>query len=90
VRGILPEWQRELLEDVEGFLWDPSNEIWNQHLVDLTAFLEREARVPRYRSTDERERRLAAWVHKQRHLHGRGELRPVRADSLRRLPFRIV
>ncbi|RNE59357.1 hypothetical protein EEJ31_09975 [Cryobacterium tepidiphilum] len=90
VRGILPDWQRELLEQITGFLWDPSNENWSRHLATLTAFLEREGRVPRYRSSNAEERRLAAWVHKQRHLHGRGELHQVRVDALRRLPFRIV
>ena len=86
----LPSWQRELLEQVPGFSWDPLKEQWNEWCEMLRVFLAAERRMPRYRSQDAHERALAAWVHKQRHLHRRGELSEVRVSSLRALPFKVV
>jgi len=61
-------------------------------LVDgkFKAFLNAEERLPRYRSTDTRERELGAWVSKQRYLHRRRRLLPERVEALCQLPFRIV
>lgn len=89
-RDVMLGWQRELLEMVPGFDWDPTAEQWQRHCAALGRFLATHRRMPRYRSTDSEERRLAAWVHKQRHRAGRGELSHRRIESLRRLPFRIL
>ena len=89
-RGRMPAWQAELLQEIPGFVWEPAAGGWWAKLELLRAFLERERRVPRYRSVDAGERELAAWVHKQRHHFRQGRLRPDRAAALRRLPFKIV
>jgi hypothetical protein len=89
-RGVLPGWQRELLEMVPGFSWDPSDDRWRHRREELSQFLVRHRRVPRYRAPDKRERVLAAWVHKQRHRMNQGRLPPHRVEALRRLPFHIV
>ena len=89
-KKVLLFWQRELLHQVPGFLWDPLAEQWEQTNRQLETFLSLMRRVPRYRTTDETERALAAWVHKQRHLHARGELSAHRVAALRGLPFRIL
>jgi len=86
----LPSWQRELLEQVPGFSWDPLEEQWNEWREALRVFLATEGRMPRYRSPSASERALAAWVHKQRHLHNKGEVSEVRVSSLKALPFRVV
>jgi len=86
----LPSWQRELLEQVPGFSWDPLEEQWNEWRETLRVFLAEEVRMPRYRSQDARERVLAAWVHKQRYLHKRGEVSEARVSSLKALPFKVV
>jgi hypothetical protein len=78
----MPGWQEDLLNQLSGFSWDPHGDTWHQHEV--------ERRMPRYRANDPLERELAAWVHKQRHLYRRGQLRPDRVAALRQLPFRIV
>lgn len=62
----MPAWQADLLQRIPGFVWEPAVGAWWVKLELLRAFLEREGRVPRYRSSDAGERELAAWVHKQR------------------------
>jgi hypothetical protein len=89
-RGMLPAWQRELLEQLPEFTWDPLGDQWDQWLEQLRTFLETERRVPRYRTEQTVERALAAWVHKQRFLYKREALTPYRAEALRSLPFKIL
>jgi hypothetical protein len=89
-RKVLPEWQRELLEQVPGFSWDLLGDQWDHWWGLLQVFLAREHRIPKYRSSCTAERNLAAWVHKQRHLFRRGELRAERVSALRALSFKIV
>jgi len=89
-RGVMPAWQRQLLGQVLGFSFDPLEAQWEATCAELAAFLAAKGRVPRYRTSDESERALAAWVHKQRHLYRRGELPAQRVEALRRLPFRIL
>lgn len=86
----MPVWQEDLLNKLTGFSWDPHSDSWHQHCALLRGFLEKEHRLPRYRANDPSERELAAWVHKQRHLHRRGQLLPERVVTLRQLPFRII
>jgi len=88
--GTMPVWQEELLNQIDGFSWDPHSDSWHYHCELLRAFLEGQRRLPRYRANDPFERELAAWVHKQRHLYRRGLLLPERVEALRQLPFRIV
>ena len=83
-------WQRELLDRVSGFSWDPLGEQWEETCRQLERFFIAERRIPRYRTSEETERALAAWVHKQRHLYARGELAAHRIEALRKLPFQIV
>ena len=88
--GVMPGWQRLLLSQVAGFSWDPMGEQWDATCAELEDFLKTQKRVPRYRTTMESERALAAWVHKQRHLNGKGLLPAHRVAALRKLPFRIL
>lgn len=88
--GTLLDWQRTLLEQVDAFSWDPLVEQWEERCEELRVFLTGKGRMPRYRSTDDAERSLAAWVHKQRHVYTHGRLPQSRVDALRSLPFRIV
>ena len=48
------------------------------------------AQMPRYRSDDAAEKRLAAWVYKMRHLERLGSLPAEREAAIRRAPFRIL
>jgi hypothetical protein len=89
-RDVMPGWQRELLEMVPGFDWDPTAEQWQRRCEELGQFLAAHRRMPRYRSPDPVERRLAAWVHKQRHRAKQDLLSHSRVEALRRLPFRIL
>lgn len=88
--GVMPGWQRLLLSQVAGFSWDPMGEQWDATCAELEDFLKTQKRVPPYRTTMESERALAAWVHKQRHLNGKGLLPAHRVAALRKLPFRIL
>ncbi len=90
VRGTLPTWQRDLLDNLDEFSWDPHGDQWDEWFRRLRLFLADEQRVPRYRTQDAGERALAAWVHKQRFLHRRGSLSSERVIALRELPFKIV
>lgn len=89
-RGVMPLWQRALLEQVPQFEWDPAGDRWWAQYARLRRFLESERCMPRYRASNRDERALAAWVHKQRYLHRRDQLSAHRVAALRRLPFRIV
>lgn len=89
-RGVMPPWQRALLQQAPLFEWDPAADRWWAQHSQLKRFLETERRMPRYRTTDEAERAIAAWVHKQRYFYRRGQLGAYRVEALRRLPFRIV
>jgi hypothetical protein len=88
--GALPVWQRQLLEVVPQFSWDPLGEHWDRSCDQLQGFLTDNRRMPRYRSDDGAEKALAAWVHKQRHLHTEGSLAPTRVAALQSLPFKII
>jgi hypothetical protein len=89
-RGLIPAWQRELLDGLPGFTWDPLGDQWDGWMELLRDFLDREQRIPRYRSKDAGERALAAWVHKQRHIYGKGALPPSRVTAMRSLSFKIL
>jgi hypothetical protein len=89
-RGLMPAWQRRLLQQVPGFVWDPMGESWRHQLRLMHSLLKVGGHIPRYRSSDPHERALAAWVDKQRHLHRRGELSAERVAALRQLPFKIL
>jgi len=89
-RGIMAPWQQVLLEQIPGYSWGPSNDQWERQYGQLREFLEAEGHLPRYRSTDMRERELGAWVSKQRYLHRRWRLSAERVEALRQLQFRIV
>lgn len=89
-RDVLSTWQRELLEQVPGFSWDPLGDQWDQWREQLRVFLIQERRMPKYRSTSASERALAAWVDKQRLSFRRGTLAAERVVALRSLSYRIV
>jgi hypothetical protein len=89
-RDVLPTWQRELLEQVPGFSWDPLGDQWDQWREQVRVFLIQERRMPKYRSTSASERALAAWVDKQRLSFRRGTLAAERVIALRSLTYKIV
>ena len=89
-RGVMLAWQRDLLSQIPDFYWDPLEEQWGRACAELAEFLVNENRMPRYRSSLESERALAAWVHKQRYLHRRGVLASHRVTALQAMPFRVT
>ena len=90
-RGIMPPWQAGLLASaIPGMTWTPHDDSWRRSLHELIQFVTDNARMPRYRSVDTAEKRLAAWVYKMRHLCRLGSLAAEREAALRRAPFRIL
>jgi hypothetical protein len=89
-RGILPDWQLALLQQIERFTLSPHSELWAEQYRELAKFIADHGSLPRYRSVDLTERALAAWVHKQRHLYRYGHLLLDRFEALRALPIRVV
>jgi hypothetical protein len=90
-RGIMPPWQADLLASaIPGMTWTPHDDSWRRSLHELIQFVSDTARMPRYRSDDAAEKRLAAWVYKMRHLSRLGSLSAEREAALRRAPFRIL
>jgi hypothetical protein len=90
MRGNLPGWQHALLEQIDLFSFGPYADLWLEKYELLSVFQGTHQRVPSYRSRDLEEKALAAWVHKQRHLHRKGQLSAERVSALRRLPIKIV
>jgi hypothetical protein len=90
-RGTMPAWQANLLAAaVTGMSWDPHGDAWRRNLHEAIEFFTEHHAAPRYRSTDEREKKIAAWLAKQRHLDRTGQLSPERVAMLRQAPFRIL
>lgn len=90
-RDIMPPWQADLLASaIPGMAWTPHDDSWRRSLHELIQFVTDNARIPRYRSDDDAEKRLAAWVYKMRHLRRRGSLSAEREAALRRASFRIL
>lgn len=87
LNGTILAWQKDLMEEIPDFSWEDR---WTLQLHRLVAFLADHHRMPSYRSADLTERRLASWVHKQRHLHRAGRLSHDRIQALRRLDFKIL
>ena len=88
--GNLPGRQHALLERIDGFSFDPHAELWNEQYELLARFQAAHRRVPSYRSQDQSERALGAWVHKQRHIYKRSQLPAGRVSAMRKLPIKIV
>lgn len=86
----MPSWQEQLLVKLGDFSWDPHSDRWEHQFRALRTFIEIEGRVPRYRAVNLAERELAAWIHKQRHLHRQDQLRYERLAALRSWQFKIV
>lgn len=74
-------YQRQRLEIIAGFEWDPVEERWVGRLEALRTFRAENQRAPRYRSADLGERSLAAWVGRQRRAIRIGALSGYRADA---------
>lgn len=85
-RGIMPQWQSDLLDRLDGYSWAPRDERWLGQLEQVRTFIQATGRLPSYRSADRQERAAAAWVQKQRHLNTRGQLSEERMDALRTPP----
>ena len=78
-------YQRQRLELIAGFQWDPVEELWVVQLETLRTFHAENGRAPRYRSADPGERSLAAWVGRQRKAIRTGTLSGYRADAFLRI-----
>ncbi len=65
-RERLSDSQRQLLEALPQFSWEPLDDAWDDRLDEYREFLNMERRHPRYRSRDAHERALAAWAVHQR------------------------
>jgi hypothetical protein len=90
-RNIMPSWQADLLASaIPAMTWSPYDDTWRRSLHELIRFVTDSGLMPRYRSGDDAEQRLAAWVYKMRHLYRRGLLPTEREAAIRRAPFRIL
>ena len=79
------DYQRQRLELIAGFRWDPIEERWVGQLETLRTFHAENGRAPRYRSADPREKSLAAWAGRQRKAIRTGMLDGYRADAFVRI-----
>lgn len=78
-------YQRQRLELIAGFQWDPAEERWVGQLEALRTFQAENQRAPRYRSAEPGERSLAAWVGRQRMAIRTDTLGGYRADTFLRI-----
>jgi hypothetical protein len=78
-------YQRQRLELIAGFQWDPIEERWVAQLEALRTFRAENGRAPRYRSADQAEKSLAAWVGRQRKAMRAGTLDGYRAETFLRI-----
>lgn len=86
----LSDYQRERLECVPGFSWDPREDAWHDALHDVEMFVRAHGRRPRRRSSHSEEARLAIWFRNQRLLARRESLSDERLDLLVQLNRRII
>lgn len=86
----LSTYQRERLECLPGFSWEPREDAWLDSLHDVELFVREHRRRPRRRSADPDEARLAIWFRNQC-LHARQKsLSGERVDLLVQLNLRII
>lgn len=85
-RKLDPE-RKHKLEGLEGWVWDPSEALWEDGFARLEDFVDghRHAQVPRG-YVDESGFPLANWVNTQRAFYRREKLPPERASRLEALP----
>lgn len=84
-RGNLSAEKAQRLKSLLGWTWDPYEDQWEAAFAALVRYLDRHAKVPAYTVINTDGIGLGAWVHTQRQLHSRGQLRPDRALRLNQL-----
>ncbi|WAB84969.1 helicase associated domain-containing protein [Microcella daejeonensis] len=87
---LLTTYERQRLEALDGFLWDPRSERWEAKLIAVDRFLTDHRRAPLTRSAVAAERALGHWLAHQRLLRRRGVLSEERATELSYLDRRIT
>jgi hypothetical protein len=81
--GRLVPTRRELLETLEGWAWDPTEDAWERGYACLLRYVDqqRSADVPQ-RYVDDSGFKLGTWVNRQRRAYMKGELEADRAKRL--------
>jgi hypothetical protein len=74
--------QRQLLEALPGFAWQPREAHWDRRMSDYREFVSEHHREPSTRSENKYERHLARWVTRQRAARRCGALSTRRAAQL--------
>jgi hypothetical protein len=82
-RELLCTYQLRRLEALRGFHWDPLETRWHAMFDDYESYMAATGQIPRYRTADQDERRLAAWADKQRKRHRARDLPEERTARLR-------
>lgn len=83
--GQLCTYQREAMDSIPGFDWDPLGEAWEARFYELADRLELHGRWPSHHSADPSERKLGVWVRHQRRMLRAGKLRAERLAMWRQL-----
>lgn len=86
----LSDYQRERLECLPGFSWDPREDAWHDALHDVEMFVREHRHRPRRRSADPEEARLAIWFRNQGLHSKRGSISEERLEMLVQLNRRII
>jgi hypothetical protein len=81
----LSPYQRQRVELVPFFLWEPREEEWDERFDELEACLLSAEAMPKHRSSSDADRALARWAERQRASKRRGSLPKHRVDALESL-----
>ena len=81
----LSAYQRERLEAIPGFEWNPREDAWDRQIDGYRTFLTEHDRRPRVSSKNKTERQLAVWANNQRMARREGRLPKHRIDELNKL-----
>lgn len=79
---FLADERQRMLEDLQGWKWDPRDVQWQQRAEELRGFVTTEKRSPRVRNAHAEERALAHWVSRQRVARDEGRLSEERVAML--------
>jgi superfamily II DNA or RNA helicase len=88
-RGNLPDERIKRLQQLDNWVWEPLDEIWQLSLEALRQFIEREESFPLQKHAERfsgNDFRIGNWVNMQRTLKKKGELSQERIEQLESIP----
>lgn len=86
-QGRRCDYQLRRLACLPGYHARPLDDRWHDQFLDYQRFTLQHHRAPSLSSTDNAEKRLAAWAAKQRYAHRNRRLASPRLAALNRLPM---